>query len=110
VEQIGDVNKLSNNSIIAYEQALLVQDVVQKAVAAGGTLNRAALFTALNNEHAFTAQGIIGPTDVAGRTPSPCIVMVKVVDGKFERQFPTKPGTFDCNPANVGTIKLDMTK
>lgn len=108
VKQIGDVNKLSNNSIIAYEEALLFQDIVQKA-AATGTLNRAALFTALKNEHAFDAQGIIGPTDIAARTPSPCIVMVKVVNGKWTRQYPSKVGTFDCNPQNVQTIKMDMS-
>jgi hypothetical protein len=110
VKQIGDVNKLSNNSIIAYEQALLFQDIVTKAAAAGGTLNRAALFTALNNEHAFDAQGIIGATDIAAHKPSPCIVMVKIVDGKWTRQFPTKEGTFDCSADNVQTIKLDLTK
>ena len=58
--------------INSYIMALLFQDAVQKAIANGGTLNRQTLFTALNNEHSFTANGIIGPTDVGNRTPSAC--------------------------------------
>ena len=108
VAQIGSVDALSNNSIIAYEQALLFQDIMTKAAAAGGTLNRQALFTALKNEHSFDAQGIIGKTDIANRVPSPCIVMLNVVGGQFKRIDPAKPGTFNCDPQNVQTIKMNM--
>jgi hypothetical protein len=109
IQQLGGVDKLSNNALGAYLQALLFQDVVEKAVAGGGPLNRQALFTALKNEHAFNAKGIIGPTDVANHTPSPCVVITQVTDGKWQRVFPTKPGTFDCNPANVVQIKMDLS-
>ena len=33
--------------------------------------------------------------------------MMQVQNGKFVRVYPTKPGTFDCNPANVTTVTLD---
>ena len=117
VNQLGSVDDVNNNSIGPYEEALLVQEIVTKAAAAGGTLNRAALFTALSNEHSFNAQGIIGATDIAARVPSPCIVMVEVVNGKWTRQYPTctrhvrlqprqrpkrQVGPLPVGPANAG--------
>ena len=109
VTQLGGVNNLNNNALGSYIMALLFQDAVQKAVANGGTLNRETLFTALNNEHAFNAQGIIGTTDIGNRVASPCQVVVQLQNGVWQRAFPTKPGTFDCNSANVSTIKMSVT-
>jgi hypothetical protein len=81
---------------------------VQKAVANGGTLDRQTLFTALNNEHSFTANGIIGSTDVGNRVPSACQIVVQLQNGVWQRVFPTQPGTFDCNSANITTIKMTV--
>ena len=108
VTQLGGVNNINNNAINSFNMALLFQDAVQKAVANGGTLNRQTLFTALNNEHAFTAQGIIGPTDVGNRTPSACQIVVQLQNGVWQRVNPVKPGTFDCNSANITTIKMSV--
>jgi ABC-type branched-subunit amino acid transport system substrate-binding protein len=108
VTQLGGVNNINNNAINSFNMALLFQDAVQKAVANGGTLNRQTLFTALNNEHSFTANGIIGPTDVGNRTPSACQIVVQLQNGMWQRVDPTQPGTFDCNPANLATIKMTV--
>jgi ABC-type branched-subunit amino acid transport system substrate-binding protein len=108
VTQLGGVNNINNNAINSFNMALLFQDAVQKAVANGGTLNRQTLFTALNNEHAFTANGIIGSTDVGNRTPSACQIVVQLQNGVWKRVSPVKPGTFDCNPANITTIKMSV--
>jgi ABC-type branched-subunit amino acid transport system substrate-binding protein len=109
VKEVGGVANVNNNAIDAYIMALLFQDAVQKASANGGTLSRATLFTALNNEHAFTADGIIGPTNIGGHAPSACDVIAQVVNGQWQRVYPAKAGTFDCNPANLVTIKMKVT-
>ncbi|HEX3714225.1 MAG TPA: ABC transporter substrate-binding protein [Trebonia sp.] len=107
ISKLGGTSNLNNNALASYIAALLFQDAVTKAVANGGTLSRQTLTAALNSEHSFNAQGIIGPADVAARTPSNCDVIMEVVNGAFQRVYPTKPGTFDCNPGNVGTIKMN---
>jgi len=109
VKQVGGLANVNNNAVDAYIMALLFQDAVTKATANGGTLNRQTLFTALNDEHAFTADGIIGPTNIGGHMPSACDVMTQVVNGQWQRVYPAKPGTFDCNSANLATIKMKVT-
>ncbi len=109
VKQMGGTTNLNNNAIDSYIMALLFQDAVQKATANGGTLNRASLFAALNDEHSFTAEGIIGPTNVGGHQLSNCDVITQLVNGQWQRVYPTKPGTFDCNSGNTKTIKMNVT-
>ena len=109
VTQLGGVNNINNNAINSFNMALLFQDAVQKAVATGGTLNRKTLFAALNNEHAFTAQGIIGATDVGNRIPSACQIVVQLQNGVWQRVDPVKPGTFNCSNANLTTIKMHVS-
>jgi hypothetical protein len=38
---------------------------------------------------------------------SPCFVEMQIQNGKYVRVYPTKPGTFDCNPSNLTTITSD---
>jgi hypothetical protein len=110
VTKLGSVNDIDNNSLGSYTAALLFQDAVNKAIANGGTLNRSTLFTALKDEHSFDAQGIIGATDVGNRKPSPCDIVVQLKNGVYQRSFPTKTGTFDCNAANLVTFQMDVTQ
>ena len=109
VTDLGGLDKVSNNAINSYVMAILFQDAVNKVIASGQTLDRASLFTSLNDEHSFTADGIIGPTDVGNRLPSNCSVVVQLQNGAWNRVDPTAPGTFDCNPANVATIKMNVS-
>jgi len=32
---------------------------------------------------------------------------MQVQHGRFVRVYPTKPGTMDCNPANLATVTVD---
>jgi len=107
VTELGGLNNLDNNALNSFITALLFQDAVTKAVANGGTLNRQTLFTALNNEHSFNADGLIGPTDVGKRTASACSVLVQLRNGVWQRVNPVKPGTFDCSSANLATLKMN---
>jgi hypothetical protein len=84
---------------MSYVEALLFQDAVTKAVANGGRLDRQTVFAALNKETAFNAGGIIGPTNFAAHTPSPCIAISQVVNGQGALLSP--PRDADRVPASV---------
>jgi ABC-type branched-subunit amino acid transport system substrate-binding protein len=109
ITELGGVSNFNNNALDSFIEALLFQDAVEKATANGGTLDRATLFTALNNEHSFTADGIVGPTNIGGRVGPSCEVLVQLQNGVWNRVDPTKPGTFDCAPANNATIKMSVS-
>jgi ABC-type branched-subunit amino acid transport system substrate-binding protein len=109
VTGLGGLDKVSNNAINSYVMGILFQDAVNKVVASGQTLDRASLFSALNDEHSFNADGIFGTTDVGNRLPSSCSVVVQLQNGVWNRVDPTTPGTFDCNSANVATIKMNVS-
>ncbi|HEX3963473.1 MAG TPA: ABC transporter substrate-binding protein [Trebonia sp.] len=104
VTKLGGISKLNNNAMNSFIEALLFQDAVNKA-AATGTLNRQTLFTALGDEHSFTADGLIGPADVGNRKTSGCEVIVQLQNGVWNRVDPVKPGTFDCGAKNNTIIK-----
>jgi ABC-type branched-subunit amino acid transport system substrate-binding protein len=108
VAAVGGIDKVDSNAVASWLAALLFQDAAGKAVAAGGTFDRQAIFDALKTETKFDAQGIMGPTNVADHLEPTCIVETQVKDGKLVRVFPKKAGTFNCSPKNVVEIKLDL--
>jgi hypothetical protein len=109
ISQMGGINKINGEAIESYVMALLFQDAVVKATANGGTLDRQTLFAALNSETDFDADGIVGPTNIAAHEPSPCDAISQVVNGQWKRVYPAAPGTFDCNPANIANLKLNVS-
>ena len=72
---------------------LLFQTAANQVIAADGKagLTRAALLEAVKGIDDFTAGGILGVTNVGGRVPTGCFVMMKVDGGKFVRAEPTGP-------------------
>jgi ABC-type branched-subunit amino acid transport system substrate-binding protein len=110
VNKMGGVSSINGNALSSYIMAILFQDAVSKATANGGTLDRQTLFAALSKETSFDADGIIGATNIAARTPSACIVISQVRSGQFARVYPAKADTFDCNPANLATIKMNLAQ
>jgi ABC-type branched-subunit amino acid transport system substrate-binding protein len=109
VTALGGTANFNNNAENSLIEAYLFQDAVEKEVATGKPLNRASLFTALKAEHAFDAQGITGPTDVGQHETSNCEVLVQLQNGVWNRVDPTQPGTFDCNKANLATLKMSVS-
>jgi hypothetical protein len=108
VQQLGGINNLDSNSLSSFVESLLFQDAVNKAIAHGGTLNRESLFNVLRTqETAFNADGITGTTDVSHHQLSPCFAIARVISGKWQRVYPAKAESFDCNPSNVVQIKLN---
>jgi ABC-type branched-subunit amino acid transport system substrate-binding protein len=102
-------SKVTSWGAQAWQAALAFKQAVDAIVAKSGPngLTRAALLTALKGITNFTADGWLPPTPLEPGQVSPCFVMMQVQNGKFVRVFPTKPGTFDCNPSNVTTVTLD---
>jgi ABC-type branched-subunit amino acid transport system substrate-binding protein len=110
ITDLGGASNFNNNAFGSYVMALLFQDAVQKVIASGQTLDRASLFTVLNNdEHSFNAQGTIGATDISGHVGSQCQVLVQLQKGVWTRVDPVQPGTFDCSPSNVSTLKMAVS-
>ncbi len=108
-KEVGGVDKLNSYGVSALISALLFEDAAEKAVANGGTLTRRSLFDALKAEHSFDAQGVIGPVDIGNHATPHCTVMAVVKNGKWVREFPKKPGTFDCSKNNIVEITMDQS-
>ena len=110
VKQIGGIKNLDSNSLASYVEALLFQDAVTKAVANGGTLTRQSLYNVLRSkETAFNADGIVGTANVSTHSLSPCFAIARVINGQWQRVYPTQPQSFDCNPSNLVQVKINMT-
>jgi ABC-type branched-subunit amino acid transport system substrate-binding protein len=96
--------------IQAWIAGLVFRDAVERVVTAHGEngLTRSALLDAIRDTRRFTADGILGATDIGAKRPTDCFLIMKVVDGEFVRAYPKKPGTFDCKAQNTRTIRLDL--
>ncbi len=94
----------------AWAAGVFFRDAVNRVVGRAGNngLTRAALLSSAATIHDFTADGMLGKTDVGSRLPTPCFALLQVQHGKFTRVYPKKSGTFDCNPQNLYTIKLNL--
>jgi ABC-type branched-subunit amino acid transport system substrate-binding protein len=94
----------------AWAAAVYFRDAVNAIVEEGGNnaVTRESLIEASNNVNGFTADGMIGKTDVGDRVPSPCFALLQVQNGEFERVYPKKAASFDCKKSNVVTIELDL--
>jgi ABC-type branched-subunit amino acid transport system substrate-binding protein len=108
IKEIGP-DKINGFASASWNSSLLFRDAVNAIVKSDGEngLTRANLLKALDNIHAFNADGMIGTIDVGARKTSPCFVQLQVQHGKFVRVYPKKKGTMDCNTGNVVTVKYD---
>ncbi|MDQ1535266.1 MAG: hypothetical protein QOF28_3027 [Actinomycetota bacterium] len=106
VDSVGD-SKIDAFGAQAWQAAALFKTAVDQVVKADGPngLTRAKLLTVLASIKSFDANGWMGTKDPRGM--SNCYVMTQIKAGKFVRVYPTKPGTFDCDPGNVATVTVD---
>jgi hypothetical protein len=90
---------------------LFFRDVANKVAAADGNngLTRAAFLDQAGKVHDFTADGMLGPTDVGGHKNNGCFVLMQVKNGAFTRVWPKAKGTIDCDKSNVVDVQLDLT-
>ena len=61
-------------------------------------LSRTCMLEGATKVTKWTGGGLHAPTDPGTNTQSECVMVMEVVDGKFERHSPKDEG-FDCNPA-----------
>jgi Periplasmic binding protein len=92
----------------AWAAGLFFRDVVNNVMKADGNngLTRARFLEEAAKVHEFTADGMLGTTDVGGRKISPCGLILQIKNGKFVRVSPKRKGTFDCSG---GTKKVKVT-
>ena len=109
VDAVGQANA-NGFGIQAWASALLFKKVVDDVVAAKGIngLTRAAVLADVKTVRDFTADGIIGPTDVGDRIPNPCLITLQIQHGTFVRIIPTQVGKFDCTPGNLTTVNANI--
>ncbi|MCU1377831.1 MAG: hypothetical protein JWN29_814 [Acidimicrobiales bacterium] len=69
------------------------------AKACGSDLTRACVAKHLDDTHEWTAGGFQAAADPGANTPTECGVLLKLTGTKFERVFPKKVNTFDCDPS-----------
>ena len=97
----------------AFSAGLLFQRVVEAIVAKDGpnAITRKAILDEIATVHDFDAGGLLVKTDIAGKNPSPCIVIMQVENGQWVRRDPTEKGTFDCDqPGAIVEHSLDPLK
>jgi hypothetical protein len=82
---------------------VLFEDAVAPVLAEHGEdgLTRERLLESLGGIDAFTARGLVGPTDIGGRTPNGCFVLLQVEAGRFPRVSPVERGSLDCGADNL---------
>jgi ABC-type branched-subunit amino acid transport system substrate-binding protein len=68
----------------------------QALKAAGPHPTRGAVLAQLEKITSFTADGLMGGSDPAAKTVSPCFLVAGIKNGTFVRELPTGGG-FDCN-------------
>jgi len=85
---------------------LLFQQVVKQVVASNGAngITRSGVLAAVATVHSFTADGILGTTDVGARQPTGCFALLQVQSGQLARVFPTAPGQLSCGSQNLQTV------
>jgi hypothetical protein len=96
----------------AWAAAIYFRDAVNEVVKGGGNnaLTRARVLKAADGINGFTAEGMIGKVDVGKRIPSSCYAIVQVKNAKFVRVTPATKASFNCDPKNSVTLKLDLSK
>jgi hypothetical protein len=94
----------------AWTAGVYFRDAVNSVVKGGGNnaLTRARVLDAAGKINGFTAEGMMGTTDVGKRVPSSCFALMQVKNGEFTRVYPKKPATFDCAKSNRVSLKLDL--
>jgi ABC-type branched-subunit amino acid transport system substrate-binding protein len=109
VKNVGPT-KVTGLGLYSYTAGLAFQQVMDDVVAKQGVnaVTRQNLLDGLKKLTSFNAGGITGTVDIANKKTSPCYVLLQVKNGKFNRVWPTKKGTFDCTKSNYATVQSDL--
>jgi ABC-type branched-subunit amino acid transport system substrate-binding protein len=111
LRSVGGKQNASAFGAQAWAAGLFFRDVADTVARADGNngLTRSAFLEQAAKVHDFTADGMLGATDVGGHKNNGCFVLMQVKNGKFVRVWPKDKGTLDCNEENVVDVNLDLT-
>jgi hypothetical protein len=86
-----------------FSAAVAMGDIIQQITDDQGpnAITRAAILEGLAGLHDYDGHGIVGPTDIGGRVPAGCTVLMQARGGEFVRVYPEEPGTLNCEPDNL---------
>jgi hypothetical protein len=103
--------ELDTFAAYGFESVLAFRDAVNAVVAKNGVngLTRANLINGVKSLTDFNADGMAGTRSYKTGQITGCFVVVRFVNGKWVRQYPTKKGTFDCKSNNLTTVKANLT-
>lgn len=98
VKAIGGRANADSFGIQSWAGMLFLRDVLNNVVKADGEngITRARFLEEARKIHDFTADGLLGPSDVGAGKLNGCFVLLQVRDGQFVRVFPKKKGTVNC--------------
>jgi hypothetical protein len=107
VSAIGK-DKIDGFGILAWESALLFKAGVDAVVKSKGVngLTRANLLDAFKAMTSFN-DGLRGTINPAEKLGSACLVMMRVHNGKFVREFPKQKGKLACDESAYIRVKYD---
>jgi ABC-type branched-subunit amino acid transport system substrate-binding protein len=74
------------------------------AKACGSTLTRQCIVNQMSQVHSWTGGGLHAADDPGKNMPPQCGVLVKLQGTKWVRVYPSKPGTFDCDPKYIAPV------
>lgn len=97
-------------AVYAWDATLAFAEAARAVVAKDGVngITRSSFVEGIESLTAFDAGGMAATRSFATQKTSPCFAVVQFLQGKWVRQYPSKPGTFDCKAANVITFQADL--
>jgi ABC-type branched-subunit amino acid transport system substrate-binding protein len=76
----------------------------QSAKSCGSTLTRQCMVTTMSKVHDWTGGGLHANTDPGSNKPPKCGMLIKLTGSTFSREYPTKPGTLECDDKFVVAV------
>ena len=93
-DELGSKVEPTSLGVQAFSAGLLFSTATK---ALGNDLTRAKLLEELKSIHEWDGGGLHFLADPGANASSNCFMYMEVKDGKFERLWPEKPTTFDCD-------------
>ncbi len=106
----GSEGTTSAAGVAAWSAGLLFEEAVARAVGLDsaaydpGSLTRETVIEAAKTINFWDANGLHGVSNPSERIPSPCFVVVTLLDGVWKRSYPSRPGELDCEESNLVTL------
>jgi hypothetical protein len=103
-------SKANGFAVYGWVAGLAFAQAIKAVVAKDGVngITRSSVIDGIKSLKKFDAGGMIGPVNIAERSPGNCFMLMQFNRGQFERVYPKKTGTFDCKPSNHVLVKGDF--